>query len=160
MTISIVVSSNFSDLISKPLPLLLHHRIHSLLVPFFLSFSYWRFVPLIGSIALPWPLVRTFTKTLFVQQQRSCNKTSNTLVSFDNNSSACFWDSPATNIFPQYQFTKIPKKTMAKINTNTRSIISTPNQYCNTVAIMSPRVEASQPAVAGSKNKLLHPYQK
>ena len=38
------------------------------------------------------------------------NKTSNTLVSFDNNSSGCFWDSPATNIFPQYQFTKIPKK--------------------------------------------------
>ena len=90
-----------------------------------------------------------------------CNKTSNTLVSFDNNSSGCFWDSPATNIFPQYQFTKIPKKkTMAKIDTNTRSIISTPNQYCNTVAIMSPRVHPSQPAVAGSKNKLLHPYQK
>ena len=41
---------------------------------------------------------------------QSCNKTSNTLVSFDNNSSGCFWDSPATNIFPQYQFTKIPKK--------------------------------------------------
>ena len=40
----------------------------------------------------------------------NCNKTSNTLVSFDNNTSGCFWDSPATNLFLQYQFTKIPQK--------------------------------------------------
>ena len=32
-----------------------------------------------------------------------------TMVSFDNNSSGCFWDSPATDIFPQCPFTKIPK---------------------------------------------------
>ena len=62
--------------------------------------------------------------------------------------------------FPSTSLRKSPKDTMAKINTSTRSIISTPNQYCNTVAIMSPRVQPSQPAVAGSKNKLLHPYQK
>ena len=48
------------------LPLSLNHRIHSLLVPFSIFFSSWRCVSSIGSIAPPWPLVRTFTKTLFM----------------------------------------------------------------------------------------------
>ena len=36
--------------------------------PFSIFFSSWRIVSSIWSIALPWPLVRTFTKTLFMQR--------------------------------------------------------------------------------------------
>ena len=70
MTISNVFSSIFSDLTSS-LRLSLNHRIHSLLVPFSIFFISWSFVPFIGSIAPPWPLVRTFTKMLFIQQSPS-----------------------------------------------------------------------------------------
>ena len=42
-----------------------------MLVTFSIFFSSWRFVSSIGSIAQPWPLVRTFTKTLFIQRSLS-----------------------------------------------------------------------------------------
>ena len=66
MTISRVISSIFSDLL--PLHLSLNQRNHSLLVTFSFFSSSWRFVSSIGSIAPPWPLVRTFTKTPFIQR--------------------------------------------------------------------------------------------
>ena len=52
----------------KSLLFSLNHRIHTLLVVFSFFFSSCRVVPPIGSIAPPWALVRTFTKTLFIQR--------------------------------------------------------------------------------------------
>ena len=39
-----------------------------MLYPFCIFFSSWSLVPSIGSNAPPWPLVSTFTKTLFIQR--------------------------------------------------------------------------------------------
>ena len=68
MTISNVFSSIFSDLTSQIATPFAKLQDSFPVGSVFYFFRSWSFVPSLGSNAPPWPLVKRFTKRLFIQQ--------------------------------------------------------------------------------------------
>ena len=71
MTICNVVWSIFSDMTSEIATPFAKSQDSLPVGSIFYFFSSWSFVPSIGSIAPPWPLVSMFTQTLFRQRSLS-----------------------------------------------------------------------------------------